>query len=56
MLAVTRDLQKFDAWTLEEIEKRTDWVCESFLKIWDVSQDLAGVVNYSEWTSPNPQG
>ena len=56
VLAVTRDLQKFDAWTLDEIEKRTDWVCESFLKIWDVSQDLAGVVNYSEWTSPHPQG
>lgn len=56
VLAVTRDLQKFEAWSLDEIENRTDWTCESFLKIWDVSQDLSGVVNYSEWTRPNPQG
>ena len=54
VLAVTRDLQKFEAWSVDEIENRTDWTCESFLKIWDVSQDLGGVVNYSEWTKPNP--
>lgn len=49
VLAVTRDLQEIDEWTIKEIDLRSKWASESFLKIWDVSPDLQGVLDYSEW-------
>lgn len=49
VLAVTTDLQNLDQWSVQEIDWRGDWVAECFLKIWDVSPDIQGLLDFSEW-------
>ena len=49
VLAVTKDLQNLTQWGQQEIDRRGDWVADCFLKIWDVSQNLQGVQDFSDW-------
>jgi len=54
VLQVTKDLAVFDEWSLTRIEKRGNWVGDSFVKIWSVDQDLGNVWDFSEWCTRNP--
>jgi hypothetical protein len=55
VLAVTKDLQNLNQWGQQEIDRRGDWVAECFLKIWDVSPDLQGVQDFSDWLLGNTE-
>ena len=55
VLAVTKDLQNLNQWGQQEIDRRGDWVAECFLKIWDVTPDLQGVQDFSDWLLGNTE-
>jgi hypothetical protein len=48
-LKITVDLTKFSKWSETEVELRNKWLGETFLKIWNITEDFQGVQEFSEW-------
>ena len=49
MMGITKDLEKLDSWSVDEIKKRNNWIADCFLKIWSETPREHELLNYSEF-------
>lgn len=49
MMGITKDLEKVESWSVQEIKNRNDWIADCFLKVWSVESRDQELVNYSEY-------
>ena len=50
---ISRDLQNFADWNLENIKLRNNWLSEMFEIIWSVEKSKKKVIHFSKWVSEN---
>lgn len=57
LFQITKDLVEYDAWNIDLIKKRSRWVRDCFLNIWNLNPNYDAVVPFPSWVDPEqPQG
>jgi len=52
LLQISRDLDECDSWNIAVIKKRSLWIAECFLNIWNLNPNYDAVVPFPSWTPP----
>lgn len=52
LLQISKDLDESDSWNIALIKKRSLWISECFLNIWNLSPNYDAVVPFPSWTPP----
>lgn len=53
LLQISKDLDEYDSWNIALIKKRSLWISECFLNIWNLNPNYDAVVPFPSWTPPD---
>lgn len=54
ILQISKDLVEYDVWNIDLIKKRSRWVRDCFLNIWNLNPNYDAVVPFPSWVDPEP--
>jgi hypothetical protein len=54
LLQISKDLVEYDVWNIDLIKKRSRWVRDCFLNIWNLNPNYDAVVPFPSWVDPEP--